>query len=434
MFPSLVTKNIFSPTQRGDGENKSFTAIMPNTPSAPRTPITTTMARPFFRGKRTIIPSCICKIVFESGGFKTAHDLNCNSQDGTCYQELNEYNNNEYIALSIRDKKISSGVIPIADLWENTIVEIERQLMFVEKGLAVNIPMVILEYTDKAPEFIKRGSFATKFRAIDGEKSSIISCPENLVRIVLIMERIEPPGPTFDAIGLAKNLVQNGVLSGDFKPANVGIHKPANVSIDGYNPVLIDWDPKFQEDVFNIDTKREEDLVCYMIITFLTQLLAFIIYRCRSDDINSNINLFNNVKEQLYAYHKDIVKYDEYVRVIKSATELFTGTLNGKTKQQRMLSNLNGYNPFRVYTFVNDKIRTPGNIDELYKDVYISFQIIMDVQDDNQQDKIKQMVVGQFMEKYKELSQVADGGSRKRPKTKRRRSHKKKKNTRKMFR
>jgi hypothetical protein len=151
--------------------------------------------------------------------------------------------------------------------------------------------------------------------------------------------------------------------------------------------------------------------------------------------ININCNIrFNNVKQQLYEYHKDIVNYDECIRVIKSATELFTGTLNGKTKQQRMLSNLNGYNPFRVYTYVNDTIRTPGNIDELYKDVYISFQIIMDVQDDNQRDKIKKMVVDQFMAKYKELSQVAHGGSRKRSKTKRRRSHKKKKGTRKMFR
>ena len=373
------------------------------------------MSRTFFRGKQTIIPSCICNDNFDSGGFKTAHNINCSKQNGTCYPQLNEYKNDEYVALSIRDKKGSNGIKnPISEQWKDITYEIERQMQFFDKDIAVNIPMVILEYSDNQLDFIKKDEFTTKLY----EKND---SPPNLSRVVLIMQRIKLPGPDFDAIGLAEKLVENGVLSGDFKSANAG-----TITINGIEKtVLIDWDPKFQVlfEKKDVDDEKKKYLVCYMIIIFLTNLLDDILYWCPISELKNEIKLFDFVRAQLIKKNPEMFENDkngliELVKCINTSEFFF------REKKQHMIQNLYNYTPIRKLF--------PNRQTTFEKDIHSLIQINIEDLILKKKGNIQEIIKEYLIEIQPELQpKLARGGSRKRQNIKRIRPYRKKNRTKK---
>jgi hypothetical protein len=447
--------------------------VIPSRPTAPGP------SRPPIRNGRKVVeqpPSnCLCNKPFEKGGFKSAHELKCTEANGVCYPGLDPktYNNKDFVALIIKDKLDSNSeiIIPVADMWESTVNEIVRQLSFLDKGLSVDIPIVILEFTSGVPALIiSKNEFYDSFYT---EESTIKECPAGLKHIILIMERIKLPGPNFNVIDLASRLVIANVFSGDFKAGNAGMV--------GDNSVLIDWDPKFQ---FDINPKiREADrsnLVCYMVLTFLMELIDYMvitsndIYAFRKNTeltakLTDSNQLFLNTREKFNEYYPSIFTKDDsgrkaILRVIESARKVFD------KKPIDMFLNLLNYDPvhniqlllykenkmesqnsasfyFRSMSETlkfTDKVRktdynlwqtAPNYTGRLaafnnYFTKYIPFDINcllnMTFTDKvNIEDQIKKEYISYI---------VGKGGSRKRPKTKRRRSHKKKKRTRKMFR
>lgn len=455
-------------------------------PTRPKTPGSS--ARPPSRGRTLKQPvqvvstqqNCLCINPFEIGGFKSAHELKCTEANGVCYPGLdpNTYNSTHFVALMIKDKLNSNGkiIIPVANLWKSTVNEIMRQLNFFDIGLSVDIPIVILEFTPDKPTrtlIIPKAEFYNTFYT---EGSKIKECPEGLTHIILIMERIQPPGPNFNAIDLAQRLVRANVFSGDFKASNAGTV--------GDKSVLIDWDPKFQFNIApNISEADRSNLVCYMVLTFLIELVDYAaiksnnIYKYKddnkklTDELENLIKLFLNTCKQLREVYPSIFKKDDSGRgaildIIKSAENVFD------KNPIDMFLNLLNYDP--VHNIQLSFYETDTDVIQLFLDTerqqyyndnnpdptlsgdkmydsyekyilnffmkYIPFDInclinmTFEINDTSIENQINQQYKA-YLTRYKNLLNLKKrGGSRKRPKTKRRRSHKKKKGTSKMFR
>ena len=419
----------------------------PSRPTGPSTP--NGPSRPLF-GRNLIKQSCICTEEFASGGFKTAHDLNCNIINGKCYPELKDYTNENFVALSIRDKTNSN--IHLSDQWVNIIEEVKRQQHFVENGLAVNIPMVILVYNEGESTFINSTDYETDFYQL--------AYPPKLARIILIMQRITPPGSDFDAIGLADRLVSANVFSGDFKVINVGVV--------GDNSVLIDWDPKLQVDIDHSQTESvRRELVCYMVLTFLMELIDYMavtshniinssLDKAETKKLTESINLFSNTHKKLKEYYPSIFTKGgggraAILAVIKSAETAFG------EKSISMFLNLINYDPIHnIQSLLSDDKTRQTNyslnkpdpnlpyreryipykryIDDYFMN-YIPFDIncLLNMTFEPSEVGIENQIITYYLD-VSGLSTKPKGGSRKRSKTKHRRSYKKKKGTRKMFR
>ena len=449
--------------------------LIPSRPAAPGS-----SKRPQSRGRtlKQTPRNCLCNKPFEEGGFKSAHELECTEANGVCYTGLDPetYNSKDFVALIIKDKLNSNGeiVIPVANMWESTINEIVRQLDFYGLGLSVDIPIVILEFTSDTPALIiSKDTFYESFYT----ESTIKECPVGLKHIILIMERIQLPGPNFNVIDLANRLVNANVFSGDFKAGNAGTV--------GDHSVLIDWDPKFQFDIDpNMPEAERRNLVCYMVLTFLMELIDYMASKSNNiyaptdnteltDKLTTKLTdsnaLFSNTRKKLKEYYpsiftKDVSGREAILKVIESARKVFD------EKPIDMFLNLINYDPVHNIQLLLYETDDPsrslfvdterqqyynknkpdptlsGNRRYKSYETYIGTYFVTYIPFDincliNMTFEINEYSIeNQINTKYKSylfrsnLLRKKGGGSRKRPKTNRRRSHKKKKNTRKMFR
>jgi hypothetical protein len=236
----------------------------------------------------------------------------------------------------------------------------------------------------------------------------------------MIMERMRPAKQIFNALGLAEKLINARVMSCDYKYNNTGQYvTETGATID----VLIDWDTKHQTVLTDDDMPNNNKLVSFMMLEYIIGLLTSMI--SPNTDITDKIYLFNNVRDQLRAYYPDLFVpgdsgLDKVKDVVDTALAIFYQD-KGKNSTARL--NLVAYNPLTYFETHDDK--------QLDSDIHKILQ--MDITDPKDS---KELVVAQIRRQYTLLTPKSSslGGSRKRPKTKRRRSHKKKKGTRKMFR
>jgi hypothetical protein len=302
---------------------------------------------------------------------------------------------------------------PIEEQWGDVKKEIERQQSFVQREVALDIKLVILQFKTKSVsdkyEYIKNNEFDTNLYTR--------AYPENLEKVIMIMERMRLPVQNFNALGLAQKLIESGILSCDYKYNNTGQYvTETGDTID----VLIDWDTKHQTILNEADKSNKIKLVSFMMLEYIIQISTLIIGS--NADITDKIYLFNNVREQLKTYYPDLFVPD--ATGLKKVKEVITTALTifsrDKHKDSTALLNLVTYNPL---THIEEHV-----VEQLDSDIHKILQMnITDPKDS------KEHVAAQIKRQYASLTQKL-GGSRKRSKTKRRRSHKKKKGTRKMFR
>ena len=311
---------------------------------------------------------------------------------------------------------------PIEEQWKNIKDEIERQLQFNLVLLALDIPLVLLKFKkpDKPTEFIYRDEYEAKLYTLD--------YPEGLEAVILIMQRMRPAGPGFDVLGLAIKLINRRVMSCDYKYDNTGEY-------DGIE-VLSDWDTQYQTYIGD-DTSNDRELVCFMMLEYIIHLLI-LVYNASNNirptpetgidaELENRINLFTHVRRQLKDYYPEIFTPEtKAVGIIKAilfiAYDIFK-KYGGEEKGLDMFANLDGYNLFALLVENHKATELSGDIHKI-----LQMEITYPLQD-------SKSIAQQIMTQYALLTPKSSlGGSRKRPKTKRRRSHKKKKNTRKMFR
>lgn len=393
--------------------------------SAPKEPSPPAFARPTSkapaRGRVVVgntmkvqagIENCICSELFAEGSYKNAHKLECAIEySSMCDSRLNEFKNDKYVAL-IQNIIYGNEEEP-KDQWDDVKKEIERQQNFVQREVALNIKLVILQFKNKPAsdkyEYIKNNEFDTKLYKRD--------YPADLQKVIMIMERMRLPVEDFNALGLAQKLIEYGIMSCDYKYNNTGQY---DVETGATIDVLIDWDTKHQTILKEADKSNNIKLVSFMMLEYIIQILTLIIGS--NADITDKIRLFNNVREQLRTYYPDLfvpgdTGLDKVKDVVTIALNIFQ---QDNSKDYTALLNLVAYNPLTHIEKHDSK--------QLDSDIHKILQMnITDPKDSNES------VATQIKRQYALLTPKL-GGSRKRPKTKRRRSHKKKKGTRKMFR
>jgi hypothetical protein len=306
--------------------------------------------------------------------------------------------------------------------WQNIKSEIERQLQFHLLLLSLDIPLVLLKFknTDKPTEFIYKDEFEAKLYTLD--------YPQDLESVILIMQRMRPAGPGFDVLGLAIKLINRRVMSCDYKYDNTGEYDEIEV--------LSDWDTQYQTYIGD-DTSNDRELVCFMMLEYIMHLLI-LVYNASNNikpdlktgidpELENLINLFTHVRIQLKDYYPEIFTPEpKAVGIIKNilfiAYDIFK-KYGGEEKGLDMFTNLDGYNLFALLVENHKATELFGDIHKI-----LQMEITYPIQN-------SKSIVQQIMTQYELLTpKDSSGGSRKLPKTKRRRSHKKKKNTRKMFR
>jgi len=415
--------------------------------SAPKEPSPPAFARPTSkapaRGRVVVgntmmkvqagIENCICSELFAEGSYKNAHKLECAIEySSMCDSRLNEFINDKYVAL-IQNIIYGNEEEPIEDQWDDVKTEIERQQSFVHREVALDIKLVILQFKNKPAllkyEYIKKNEFDTKLYKRD--------YPADLEKVIMIMERMRLPVENFNALGLAQKLIESGIMSCDYKYNNTGQYDTeTGATID----VLIDWDTKHQTILNEADKSNKIKLVSFMMLEYIMHLLI-LVYNASNNirpapetgidaELENRINLFKHVRIQLKGYYPEIFsqKTEEAVGIItdvlSAAFDIFLKDEKGLT----MLQNLVHYNLFKSLGKPQDDLdellaRLAGDIHKILQ-MEITYPLPHTMS-----------IAEQIKTQYTLLTTKGSlGGSRKRSKTKRRRSHKKKKNTRKMFR
>lgn len=359
--------------------------------------------------------NCICSRLFANGSYKNAHELGCAIESGSmCDKNLNGFTREKHMAL-IQNIIYENEEEPIEEQWGDVKKEIERQQSFVQREVALDIKLVILQFKNKREsdkyEYIKNNEFGNNLYERD--------YPENLEKVIMIMERMRLPVQDFNALGLAEKLINARVMSCDYKYNNTGQYvTETGATID----VLIDWDTKHQTVLTDDDMPNNNKLVSFMMLEYIIGLLTLMIGP--NTDITDKIYLFNNVRGQLRLYYPDLFVpgdsgLDKVKEVITTALTIFG---RDNYKDSTALLNLVAYNPL-TYIETHD-------VKQLDSDIHKILQ--MNITDPKE---ITETVAAQIKRQYAILTPKGSlGGSRKRSKTKRRRSHKKKKGTRKMFR
>jgi hypothetical protein len=420
IFPSIFGKQPTKETpaqaaaKRADEEVKLVRVKPPENTS-------TTTGRPTIRGRRFVErKDCICREIIGRGSFKKAYKLQCAVGD-ICDERLNQYTDDRFVAL-IQNIEYENENEKIEEQWKNIKDEIERQLQFHILLLSLDIPLILLKFkkTDKPTEFIYKDEFE--------EKLYTLKYPEDLESVILIMRRMHPAGPRFDVLGLAKKLIRHRVMSCDYKYDNTGEY-------DGVE-VLSDWDTQYQTYIGD-DKSTDRELVCFMMLEYIMHLLI-LVYNASNNirpapetgidvELENRINLFTHVRGQLKEYYPEIFTPEtKVVGIIKNvlfiAYDIFE-KYGGEKKGLTMFQNLDHYNPFK--SLVKDHKEN-----ELFGDIHKILQMEITYPLPHTMS-----IAEQIKTQYTLLTPKGSlGGSRKRPKTKRRRSYKKKKGTRKMFR
>jgi len=414
--------------------------------SAPKEPSPPAFARPTSkapaRGRVVVgntmkvqagIENCICSELFAEGSYKNAHKLECAIEySSMCDSRLNEFKNDKYVAL-IQNIIYGNKEEPIEEQWGDVKKEIERQQSFVQDQVALDIKLVILQFKNKPAllkyEYIKNNEFDTKLYKRD--------YPADLEKVIMIMERMRLPVENFNALGLAQKLIESGIMSCDYKYNNTGQYDTeTGATID----VLIDWDTKHQTILNEADKSNKIKLVSFMMLEYIMHLLI-LVYNASNDirpapetgidaELENRINLFTHVRIQLKGYNTEIFsqKTEDAVGIItdvlSTAFDIFLKDEKGLT----MLQNLVHYNLFKSLGKPQDDLdellaRLAGDIHKILQ-MEITYPLPHTMS-----------IAKQIKTQYTLLTPKGSlGGTRKRPKTKRRRSHKKKKGTRKMFR
>lgn len=376
---------------------------------------TSTTGRPSSRGRRVIERKpCICQEIFGQGSFKKAHNLQCAVGD-ICDDRLKQYTEDKFVALL--QSIDHNDEITVEQQWKYIKDEIERQQQFYPL-LALDIPLILLKFksADNPTEFIYKDEFTEQLYKRD--------YPIDLDLVILIMQRMRPAGPGFDVLGLAEKLIKHRVLSCDYKYDNTGEYGEVEDSIT----VLSDWDTQYQTYIGD-DTSNDRKLVCFMMLEYIIHQLARVIIKSKEIDaeLENRINLFTHVRGQLKQYYPSIFIPEtgaaSITDVLNTAYSIFEkdgdkDKDNGWHKGLAMFQNLNNYNPLRLLVRGHKEEQLDGDIHKLIR-MNLTYPLPNTMS-----------IVEQIKAQYVAFS----GGSRKRPKTKRRRSHKKKKGTRKMFR